>query len=66
MGHDLATRGSGIIRKQFFSLHNLTRLAIATLRDLLGNPCALQGNLATGRKTLNGCHLLTGHTGHWY
>jgi hypothetical protein len=42
-------------------LHDLSRLAIATLRHLLRNPRSLQRMRGVGRKTFDGGHMMTDH-----
>jgi len=51
--HDLFARRVRISVKQRGRLHNLPRLAIAALRNLLGNPGLLQGMVAVGRQAFD-------------
>jgi hypothetical protein len=64
MRDDLFARRFLVCGKQRRRLHDLTGLAIAALRHLLGNPCFLQRMLAVRRKTLDRRNLSAGHFGY--
>ena len=60
MRHDLALGRIGILRKQRSRLHDLSGLAVAALRDLLGDPRLLERVVALGGKSFDGGDLLAG------
>lgn len=47
------------------SLHDLSRLAVTTLRNLLGNPGALNRMAAIGRETFNRSDLFRSDRTNW-
>src|SRR5215472_12474722 len=61
MRNDLLPRRVGVLGEQCRSLHDLAGLAVAALRNLLGNPGLLQGMIALGAEALDGRDLLADH-----
>ncbi len=58
-GIDIRVRRLRIPGKQRRRRHDLSRLAIAALGHLFGNPCSLQRVIRCGRKPLDGGHFLS-------
>src|SRR6266513_175734 len=59
--HDLLARRGLRLREQCRSGHDLARLAVAALRNLLGDPRLLQRMIALGRQALDGGDFLALH-----
>src|SRR6185437_2769189 len=57
---DLLPAGLGRLLEEGRRLHDLARLAVAALRDLLGDPRLLQRMVGIGRQALDRRHLAAG------
>src|SRR5438132_14233352 len=64
VGVDLIAGRLGILFEQGRRLHDLAGLAIAALRDLLGDPGLLQRVARVRRQTFDGCDLLAADIRH--
>src|SRR5277367_2818670 len=60
---DVRVGGRGIFREERGGGHDHADLAIATLRDLVREPCLLHGMLSVGRKSFDGGDVAPGDGG---